>query len=90
MFLTAAAMGVASLYYVSRANEINRIKNLKFSIDMMVNVGARALVAGVLADVCTRKLFVNYEKITKHKVASNEVRKIMRTYPNARPYLAPH
>ena len=90
MFFNAVAMGAASLYYLSRHNEINRLKRMVFSVDMIVNVGARALVAGVAADVVTRKLFINYDRLTKHKVATNEVKKIMRTYPNARPYLAPH
>ena len=62
-----------SLYYLSRTNEINRIKRMSFTIDMMINVGVRALGAGVVADVCSRKLFVNYNKIAAHKVASNEV-----------------
>ena len=90
LFFTGCAMGVASLYFLSRHQELNRVRNLKFSVDMIVNVGARAVLTGVVADVCTRKLFVNYDKITKDKVARNEVRKIMRTYPNARPILAPH
>ena len=90
MFFNAIAMGCASLYYLSRHHEINRVKRLVFSVDMMVNVGTRALVAGVVADVVTRKLFVNYDRLTAHKVAVNEVRKVMRTYPNARPLLKPH
>ena len=55
---------------------------------MIVNVTVRALGAGIASDLVTRKLFVNYDKINKHKVASNEVSKIMRTFPNARPYIA--
>ena len=90
MFVNAVAAGVAGLYYLSRHNELNRVKRLIFSIDMAVNVGSRALVAGVVSDLCTRKLFVNYDKLTAHKVATNEVKKIMRTYPNARPYLGVH
>ena len=90
MFFNGLAVGAFSLYYLSRTNEINRIKRMSFTIDMMVNVGVRAVVAGVAADVCTRKLFVNYNKVAAHKVASNEIKKIMRTYPNARPYLAVH
>ena len=90
MFFNACAAGVAGLYYLSRHNEINRVKRLVFSIDMAVNVGSRALVAGGVADLCTRKLFVNYDKLSAHKVATNEIKKIMRTYPNARPYLGVH
>ena len=90
MIFNAMAMGVASLYYLSRHNEINRVKRLVFSLDMIANVGARALVAGVCADVVSRKMFVNYGRLTEHKVAVNEVKKIMRQAPNARPYLAVH
>uniref|UniRef100_A0A7S3FTC7 Uncharacterized protein n=1 Tax=Strombidium rassoulzadegani TaxID=1082188 RepID=A0A7S3FTC7_9SPIT len=90
MFFNAVAMGVFSLYYLSRHNEISRIKKLRFSVDMVVNVTARALFAGVVADFFTRKLFVNYYRIKQHKVANNEIRKVMRSMPNARPLLMPH
>ena len=78
MFFNAVAVGVASLYYLSRHNEINRVRRLVLSLDMMINVGARAVVAAIAADVVTRKLFVNYDRLTSHKVAVNEVKKIMR------------
>ena len=90
MALNGLAMGAFSLYYLSRHNEINRIRRLKFSIDMIINVTVRALLAGVVADVGTRKLFVNYDRLTEHKVATNEVRKLMTTMPNHRPILKPH
>ena len=57
---------------------------------MIFNVGIRAAGAAILGDVISRKLFINYQKITEHKVASNELKKVMRTFPNARPMLAPH
>ena len=90
MFFCAFAMGASSLYYLSRNHEINRVRRLKLSVDMMINVGARSVLAAGVADVVTRKLFVNYDRVLEHKVAKNEVSKIMRTMPNARPYLAPH
>ena len=90
MFVNGLAMGAFALYYLSRHNEINRIRRLKFSIDMIINVSVRALFAGVASDIATRHLFVNYNRLTEHKVASNEVKKIMRTMPNARPMLMPH
>ena len=90
IFFCATAMGLSSLYYLSRNHEINRIRNLKFSIDMMLNAGTRAVGAGIVMDVVTRKLFVNYDRVVEHKTAKNEVSKIMRTFPNARPYLMPH
>ena len=90
MLLNTTAAGMFSLYYISRHNELNRIKKLTLSIDMIVNVSVRALFAFGCADIATRKLFVNYDKITQHKVANNEIKKIMRSMPNARPYLMPH
>ena len=90
LFFCAFAAGASSIYYLSRNHEINRIRRLKLSVDMMVNVGARSVLAAGVADVVTRKLFVNYDRVVEHKVAKNEVSKIMRTMPNARPYLAPH
>ena len=90
MVINAASVGFFAFYYLSRHHEINRIRRLAISMDMLVNVTARALLAGVVSDFCTRKLFINYDRLTEHKVAHNEVRKIMRTFPNARPYLAPH
>ena len=90
IFTCALVMGASSLYYISKNHEINRIKNLKFSIDLMINVTSRALLWGFVGDVVTRKMFVNYDRVVEHKVAANELKKIMRTMPNARPYLRPH
>ena len=85
-----AGMSIFSLYYLSKHHEINRIKNLKFTFDMVFNVSIRAIIGFLFADIWSRKLFVNYDKIQQHKVANNEIRKIMRTFPNARPLLKPH
>ena len=83
-------MGATSLYYITKSHEINRIKRMAFSMDLMANVGVRSLIAGAVADLVGRKLFVNEDRLTAHKVATNEVKKVMRTYPNARPMLMPH
>ena len=56
--------GFSAFYYMSRNHEINRLRNLKISIDLLANVGARGLVAGVAGEVFARKLFVNYDRIT--------------------------
>ena len=90
MFVNAFAMGFAAVYYLGRHNEMNRVMHLKFSLDMMANVGARVLLAGVASDLATRKAFVNYSLIQQHKVANNEVRKIMTQFPNAKTLLKPH
>ena len=57
---TGLAVGLTTLYYLSRNHEINRIKNFKFSYDMIFNVGIRAAGAAILGDVVSRKLFINY------------------------------
>ena len=90
LFLITAAVGASSLYYLSRNAEINRIRQLKISFDMLFNVGVRAVPAAIVGDFIGRKLFVNHKKQTAHRVASNEIKKMMRTFPNARPMLMPH
>ena len=90
MFFNGLAMGAFSLYYLSRHNEIARIRRLKFSVDMVAQVSVRAIGAGFIADFFTRKLFVNYDKIRNHKAAHNEIRKVMRSFPDAKPYLKVH
>ena len=82
--------GFSAFYYISRNHEINRLRNLKVSFDLIFNVGARALVFGVVGEVFARKFFVNYDRITQDKCARNEIKKVMRTFPDAKPYLLPH
>ena len=60
MFFNGISCGAAALYYLSRHNELNRVMKLRFSADMIVNVGARVALAFILSDIATRKLFVNY------------------------------
>ena len=62
-------MGATSIYYITKSHEINRIKRMAFSMDLMVNVVTRSLIAGFFADLVGRKLFVNQDKLTSHKVA---------------------
>ena len=90
MIFIGAFAGISGLYYLSRTNEINRIRNLKFSLDMMINVNVRMIGGALVGDFVGRKLFINYNKVNEHKVANHEVRKIMRQFPNARPYLGVH
>ena len=89
MVFNGIGAGAFVLFFLSRHNEINRIRRMKLSMDMIVNVGARSALAFVATDLCTRKLFINYDALTKHKTALNEAKKIMRTYPDARPHV-PH
>ena len=90
LFLIGTFAGAYTLYYLSRNAELNRIRRLQISMDMLINVGARAGLAAFFGDLLGRKLFVNYQSVQNHKVAKNEISKIMRTMPNARPHLMPH
>ena len=85
-----AAFGFSAFYYISRHHELNRLRRLKISVDLIANVGARGLLAGVAGELVARKLFVNYNRITQDKCARNEIRKVMRTMPDAKPHLLPH
>ena len=88
--LNSAFMAFAAFYYVSRHNELNRLMRLKISIDLMINVGTRVALAGVASDLLVKKLFLNKNRVTCDKVARNEVKKIMTTFPNAKTLLKPH
>ena len=57
---------------------------------MLWNVGARACLAFLFADVWSRKMFVNYDALEQHKAGQHEVRKLMRKFPNARPHIPAH
>ena len=63
MFFNGLSMGLAGIWYLSRHSELNRVRRLKFSIDMTINVVVRALAAGIVSDIVTRKVFVNHSKI---------------------------
>ena len=90
LFFNALFMGFAGMYYLSRHNELNRLMKLKLSFDMMFNVGSRVALAGIVGDLFTRKLFINYQRVTEDKVARNEVKKIMTTFPQAKTLLKVH
>ena len=60
------AAGGAALYYLSRHNEVGRVRALRISIDMLVNVAARAALAAVISDQVSRRMFVNYSSLKRH------------------------
>ena len=90
MFFNAAAMGTASLYYLTRHNELHRIRTFSISLDLIFGLAWRIAIAGVIADQASRRMFVNYDKLRQHKFAENEVRKIMVKIPNAKTLRAPY
>lgn len=65
---------------------------MRFSLtaEMIFGVVWRAAIAGVVADVAGRRIFVNYVRVKEHQIAQNEIKKIMRQFPNAKPYTPPH
>ena len=90
MAFDSLAVGGMSVYYLARHNEFGRVKGLRITLDLAVNVFGRALLTGVVADAVSRRMFVNYLALKQHKMADNEVKKVMRMMPDAKPHLAPH
>ena len=68
------------LYYLSRHNEFGRVKALKITLDLALNCVGRALVTGIVADAVSRRVFVNYLNLKKHKMADNEIKKNYENY----------
>ena len=47
---TGLCVGATSVYYLSRQNQMGRVKGLRITFDMIFNVGVRCLFAGVIAE----------------------------------------
>lgn len=58
-----AVLGI-SLYYMSRHHEIGRVKKLRISPDLIFQVTLRAALTFVVADQISRRMFVDYRKMT--------------------------
>ena len=84
------AMGVASLYYLTRHNELQKFMRFSITAEMIFGVVWRAAAAGLVAEVASRRVFVNYIRLKEHQIAENEIKKAMRQWPNAKPYTAYH
>ena len=50
----------------------------------------RVALTLVIADQFSRRMFVNYLALKKDQMANYEIRKVMRTWPNPKPFLGPH
>ena len=50
MIFDFAAMGTMALYYLTRHNELHRVRNLSISADLIFGLGWRLAIAGLLAD----------------------------------------
>ena len=90
MFFNLSACLLTGVYYVVKSNEIQRLMRFRISGDLLFGLGWRFAVAGLITDQAGRKFFVNFEKLNKQKIADNEVKKIMRFMPNAKPYIPYH
>ena len=64
MFFVSLCIGGSSLYYMARHGEMNRVRNLNISAELMINIGARGALAFVIGDYFARKLFINYDRVT--------------------------
>ncbi len=84
LLFNAAAMGSAAVYYLTRHNEMHRIRTFSISLDLIFGLGWRLAIAGLVADQASRRLFVNYDKLRQQRMAENEVRKIMVKFPHAK------
>ena len=85
-----AAMGLAATYYLTRHNQFHKMMRLSFSVDMMFGIFWRGAAAFVVTDIVSRRMFVNYVAMKKHQMAENEIRKVMRQMPHAKPYVPAH
>ena len=59
VMFNAAAIGAAGIYYVTRHNEVHRLRTLSISMDLVFGLTWRCLIAAVAADQASRRLFVN-------------------------------
>ena len=90
LMFNLAAIGATSVYYLTRHNELHRLRNFSISLDLIFGLGWRLCFAGLAADQASRRMFVNYDKMREHTMAQNEVRKIMVKFPNAKTLRSPH
>ena len=86
----SAIGGLWVVYHLRRNNELHRLFRLNFSGDLVMGIYARLIVGFLVGDRIGAWNFCNYRAIWNHKAADYEVRKIMRTWPDAKPHVWPH
>ena len=59
----SVAIGTAGLYFVTRNQELHRLRNLSFSANLIFGLFWRSLIAYAVADTFSRRIFVNYQKV---------------------------
>jgi hypothetical protein len=90
LMFNGAAMGAAAIYFLTKNNQVHRIKYFSISLELVFGLGWRLALSGLVADQMSRRIFVNYEKLRQNQMATNEVKKIMVKFPHAKTLRAPH
>ena len=82
--------GLWVAYHLRRNNELHRVFSFKLSGDLVFGCYWRLLVGFIIGDRVGARYFLNYRKIWCHKAADHEVRKLTRTWPDAKPFVPIH
>ena len=90
MAFNGLAAGSTILYYLSRHNQLGRVRAMSISFDMVFGIAWRSAAVLLVSDQFSRRLFCNYIALRKHEMAEYEVKKVMRTWPNPKPMTDPH
>ena len=90
MAFNGLAAGTSAIYFLSRHNQLGRVRALSISFDMVFGVAWRCAFTLLVADQFSRRAFCNYVALRKHEMSEYEVKKVMRTWPNPKPMVAQH
>ncbi|CDW83091.1 UNKNOWN [Stylonychia lemnae] len=90
MLFDLGAIGGSAVYFLTRHNQLNSVKTLSISLNLVFGLTWRVLFAAVISDQISRRLFVNSYKLKQNQMANYECRKIMVQWPNAKQLPAPH
>ena len=77
-------------YHLRRNNEIHKLWKLRLSGDLVFGFYFRLLGGFILGERIAARYFCDYKSIWRHKAADYEVRKLMRAWPNAKPFVQLH
>ncbi len=66
LMFNGAAMGAAAIYYLTKNNQMHRIKYFSISLELVFGLGWRLALSGLVADQASRRIFVNYEKLRQN------------------------
>ena len=86
-------IGVPSLVcyrFFRNSGQTDRFMRIKLPTSLVLTVFWKATLSFLLATYFGSKLFINRNRVIHHKMAKNEISKIMRLQTEARPYLEFH